>query len=224
MRIDTSGNLGLGTSTAANRLTVSATGLNITGGNAIDGTNMQGIRLQNTLNDNSSLGLWFGTNNVHWAGISGQRTNFAGDWTTDLRFYTHEAALVDVTYARERMRIDGAGNVGIGTTSPSAKLHVIGDILASGNVTAYSDIRVKDNIATVENALDLVSSMRGVTYTLKENGEAGVGVVAQEMCEVLPQVVNQNGEYMSVAYGNLVGVLIEAIKELTARVAQLEGK
>jgi len=126
MRIDSSGNLALGTSTAANRLTVSAAGLGITGGNAINGTNMQGIRLQNTLNDNSSLGLWFGTNNVHWAGISGQRTNFAGDWTTDLRFYTHEAALVDVTYARERMRIDGAGNVGIGTTSPAGRFHALG--------------------------------------------------------------------------------------------------
>jgi hypothetical protein len=104
-------NVAIGTSTAANRLTVSATGLDITGGIAINGTSMQGIRLQNTLNDNSSLGLWFGTNNVHWAGISGQRTNFAGDWTTDLRFYTHEAALVDITYARERMRIAGSGSV-----------------------------------------------------------------------------------------------------------------
>jgi hypothetical protein len=106
-----SGDVGIGTTSPTNKLSISATGLDITGGNAINGTNMQGIRLQNTLNDNSSLGLWFGTNNVHWAGISGQRTNFAGDWTTDLRFYTHEAALVDVTYARERMRIAGNGSV-----------------------------------------------------------------------------------------------------------------
>jgi hypothetical protein len=106
-----SGDVGIGTTSPTNKLSISATGLDITGGNAINGTNMQGIRLQNTLNDNSSLGLWFGTNNVHWAGISGQRTNFAGDWTTDLRFYTHEAALVDVTHARERMRIAGNGSV-----------------------------------------------------------------------------------------------------------------
>ena len=121
-----SGDVGIGTSSPTNKLSISATGLDITGGNAINGTNMQGIRLQNTLNDNSSLGLWFGTNNVHWAGISGQRTNFAGDWTTDLRFYTHEAALVDITYARERMRIDGAGNVGVGTASPAGRFHALG--------------------------------------------------------------------------------------------------
>lgn len=115
------------------------------------------------------------------------------------------------------------GYVGIGTTTPTQQLHVVGQILASDNITAYSDKRLKDNIVTVSDALALVSKMRGVTYTRKDTGQAGVGVVAQEMKEVLPQVV-QEGEYMSVAYGNVVGVLIEAIKELTARVAQLEGK
>jgi hypothetical protein len=69
--------------------------------------------------------------------------------------------------------------------------------------------------------------MRGVTYTRKDTGEAGVGVIAQEMLEVMPQAVHQgtgDNDTLSVAYGNLVGVLIEAIKELEARVAELEGK
>jgi hypothetical protein len=117
----------------------------------------------------------------------------------------------------------GGGNVGIGTTSPSEKLNVSGNILASGNITAYSDIKLKKNIITIDNALDKVSMMRGVMYTRKDTGVRGTGVIAQEIQEILPEVVH-NGEYLSVSYGNIVGVLIEAIKELKAEIEQLKGK
>jgi hypothetical protein len=102
-----------------------------------------------------------------------------------------------------------------------------GNLTMLGNVTAYSDIRMKKDVVTIDNALDLVGKMRGVKYTRKDTGKAGVGVIAQEMLEVMPEVVQQGigeDDTLSVAYGNLVGVLIEAIKELTARVAELEGK
>jgi hypothetical protein len=102
-----------------------------------------------------------------------------------------------------------------------------GNLTMLGNVTAYSDARMKKDVVTIDNALDLVGKMRGVKYTRKDTGKAGVGVIAQEMLEVVPEVVQQGigaDDTLSVAYGNLVGVLIEAIKELEARVAQLEGK
>lgn len=95
-----------------------------------------------------------------------------------------------------------------------------GSFTASGNITAYSDERLKDNIRTVDNALNMVSDMRGVFYD--RDGEAGVGVIAQEMQKVLPEVV-MDGEYLSVSYGNIVGVLIEAIKELKAEVEELKN-
>jgi hypothetical protein len=63
--------------------------------------------------------------------------------------------------------------------------------------------------------------MRGVTFT--RDGREGTGVIAQEIQKVMPQVVHDEGEYMSVAYGNLVGVLIEAIKELEKKVEKLEN-
>ena len=69
------------------------------------------------------MGIWFATNGVHWAGISGQRTNTA-NWSTHLSFYTHEDATSDLNYTRERMRISSEGNVGIGTTSPDGIFHV----------------------------------------------------------------------------------------------------
>ena len=95
-----------------------------------------------------------------------------------------------------------------------------GHFTASGDVTAYSDARLKDNIETIGGALDKVSAMRGVTFD--KDGQRSTGVIAQEMQEVMPEVVMQNDEYLSVAYGNLVGVLIEAVKELKAEVEELK--
>ena len=101
-----------------------------------------------------------------------------------------------------------------------------GDFTATGNVTAFSDERLKENVETIESALDKVSQMRGVTYNYKSelnDGQRGTGVIAQEMQQVMPEVV-QEGEYLSVAYGNLVGVLIEAVKELKAELEQCKCK
>jgi hypothetical protein len=95
-----------------------------------------------------------------------------------------------------------------------------GNWVASGDVTAYSDARLKDNVQTINGALDKVLSMRGVTFD--KGGQRGTGVIAQEMQEVMPEVVMQNDEYLSVAYGNLVGVLIEAVKELCAEVEEIK--
>ena len=78
-------------------------------------------------------------------------------------------------------------------------------------VTAFSDERLKSDIKTIDNALDKVMNMRGVSFT--KQAEKGIGVIAQEVEKILPEVVT-DGEYKSVAYGNMVGVLIEAIKEL----------
>jgi hypothetical protein len=99
-----------------------------------------------------------------------------------------------------------------------------GDFTAAGNVTAYSDARLKENIETISNALDLVSRMRGVFYDRIDTGEAGIGVIAQEMEEVIPEVVIPHDGVLTVAYGNLVGVLIEAVKELSAKVDALEAR
>jgi len=95
-----------------------------------------------------------------------------------------------------------------------------GNWVASGDVTAYSDARLKDNVQTINGALDKVLSMRGVTFD--KGGQRGTGVIAQEIQEVMPEVVMQNDEYLSVAYGNLVGVLIEAVKELCAEVEEIK--
>tara|TARA_B100000927_G_scaffold162692_1_gene131101 strand:- start:18311 stop:21343 length:3033 start_codon:yes stop_codon:yes gene_type:complete len=94
-----------------------------------------------------------------------------------------------------------------------------GNATATGNVTAFSDERLKSDIKTIDNALDKVSQMRGVTFI--KDDKQGSGIIAQELEKVAPELV-LDGEYKSVAYGNTVGYLIEAIKELKAEIEELK--
>lgn len=129
--------------------------------------------------------------------------------------------------ADDQIVIKNNGNIGIGTNSPSQKLHVIGNIIATGNVTAYSDISLKDNITSIPDALDKVLQIRGVTYNRNdiEDNPRHTGVIAQEVEKVLPEVISENEDGIkSVAYGNMVGLLVEAIKELKAEIEELKGK
>ena len=102
-----------------------------------------------------------------------------------------------------------------------------GAAIFNNNVTAYSDERLKSNIVTVPDALAKVSAMRGVHYTRNDTGKDHTGVVAQEIQKIAPEVVLTSSDEMgtlSVDYGNITGYLIEAIKELSAKVKELEGK
>lgn len=104
-------------------------------------------------------------------------------------------------------------------------LHSNGTFTASGDVVAYSDERVKENINTIEYALDKVKALRGVTYnrTDKKDKSEKVGVIAQEIKEVLPQVVfEQEDGMLGVSYGNITAVLIEAIKEQQTQIEELK--
>jgi len=116
-------------------------------------------------------------------------------------------------------------NVGIGTISPAYKLDVSGTIRATGDVIAYSDARVKENIVTLENSLELVQKLRGVSYNKIGESEKKIGVIAQEVLEVLPEVVQQDSEgTYSVAYGNITAVLIEAIKQQQLQIDELKAE
>ena len=111
------------------------------------------------------------------------------------------------------------------TTSAGAT--VTGALTATGNITAFSDKTLKTDINTINDALGTVGKLRGVSYKWKENNEPSIGVIAQEVEQVIPEVVHtseHNGkEVKSVDYGKMVGVLIEAIKELKAEVEELKG-
>jgi len=168
-------------------------------------------------------------------------TNTVDLGTTSLQY---KDAFFDGTVKTDTLTVDEnatiAGNLTVsgtfsgGVTATSVGLanlsnngnNLAGSFTATGNVTAFSDERLKENIQTIEGALDKVAQMRGVTYNYKSelnDGQRGTGVIAQEMQQVMPEAVEE-GEYLSVAYGNLVGVLIEAVKELKAELDQCKCK
>jgi hypothetical protein len=96
-----------------------------------------------------------------------------------------------------------------------------GNFVASGNVTAYSDINLKTDLEVIPNALSKILQLTGYTYTRTDTNERQTGLIAQDVEKVLPEAVIQ-GDHLSLAYGNLAGLLVEAIKELTDKVSVLD--
>lgn len=107
------------------------------------------------------------------------------------------------------------------------QMDMSGNLTMAGDVTAFSDARVKENVKTIENALSKTLALRGVSYTRtdSEDKKTKIGVIAQEILKVIPEVVSQDNDGMyNVSYGNLAGLFIEAIKEQQAQIEELKAK
>jgi hypothetical protein len=115
---------------------------------------------------------------------------------------------------------------GSGITALTLDMSAAGAATFNNDVTAFSDIRLKENIETIPDALNKVCQMRGVTFDrIDADGERQMGVIAQEVEKVAPEVVREDkseDKIKSVAYGNMVGLLIESIKELKAEIEELK--
>lgn len=102
-----------------------------------------------------------------------------------------------------------------------------GNFSALGNITAYSDRRIKKDIEPIRNALDTILKLKGVTFNRISDGKKGRGFIAQEVEEVYPELVHTevSGEHMkSVAYGNFSGDIVEALRELNDRLTAIEKR
>ena len=168
---------------------------------------------------------------LSWEGSAGQLFSITNNLTSGSIFSVNDVSgipSIDVDANGTVELAPFGGNVGIGTTNPTTKLHVIGDILASGNVTAYSDSQLKDNVETIDKPLEKVLGLRGVTFTrvdIEDKDKKHIGVIAQEVEQVLPEVVLEHSDGIkSVAYGNMVGLLIEAIKEQQNQIESLKAE
>jgi hypothetical protein len=122
--------------------------------------------------------------------------------------------------------INCSGTITVGTLIASSvnyngNVSITGDLDVLGDISSSSDINLKENIKTVENSLNTLTQLRGVSFDWKKTGRSSYGVIAQELEEILPELV-KNGEVKSVNYNGLIGVLIEAVKELSEEVKELK--
>lgn len=137
-----------------------------------------------------------------------------------------------INYLNDEVMTITDTNVGIANTTPDIdyKLHISGsvkideDIRCDGNVISASDIRYKNDINRIENALDKLCSLTGITYNSKLQNKRQSGLIAQEVEKVLPEVISIDSDgYLSVAYGNMMGLIVESIKDLKTEINTIKS-
>ena len=140
----------------------------------------------------------------------------------DLGIYNYTMIMDDGIYGWYFSTVNTPFDVGVRKMT----LDYTGQLTCAGDITAFSDKKLKTNILKIENSLEKVVSLNGYTFDrIDMNTKRQTGVIAQEVLEVLPEAVSmtEDGIY-SVAYGNMVGLLIEAIKELKLEIDMLKTK
>lgn len=163
------------------------------------------------------------------AGASGGSILYLNSSSGEIQFQAATASKASMTSSQDgsgygQITFSTRNQVGAGDAYALALTIYNGNLTVQGDVNSISDVRTKENIITVEGGLDLVSQLRGVWYNKIDHDDRKVGVIAQEVEEVLPEVVNTDGDGIkSVDYGKMVGVLIEAIKELKQEIEELKG-
>ena len=208
---------------------------------SVDGTKLDGIAsgATNVTNNNQiANGAGYITsyvNTTYSAGAGLDLTSTTFSVESDLRgevFYigrdTNDYIGVEATQIN--FVLDGSTDMALFN---SGDLHVIGNVIAYSST--LSDERLKTDIVKIDGALDKIAQLNGYTFTYIADGKKSAGVIAQEVQKVLPSAIvesklpltmgdDDETEYMTVQYDQLMGLLIEAIKELKAEIAELKGK
>jgi hypothetical protein len=167
---------------------------------------------------------------TYFADISGTRASLG-----------HDALVIEASSVVVRDDLRVGATIGVGTSNPDpatsgVRLAVAGDIFATGTVVTLSDSNAKGNIRTISGPLERVGMMTGCTFEMKEDtSRRHAGLIAQDVLRALPEAVykapgkraageteDAAGGVLSVAYGNLAGLFVEALKELTTRLDAVE--
>lgn len=206
--------------------TTTGTGFIGTVGYSWGGGNFSSLTVDNDLNITnrasipSSSQLRFGTGNNVLMSYDGTGNRFNINLqNTVVDFAINNGSTAQFVFTRSD------GRLGIGVASPTEALDVTGNIKASQTISAAdfnttSDVSLKTDISTIENALELISSIRGVRFVWKDRQTQSLGVIAQEVEEIIPELVT-DGNPKQVNYNGLIGVLVESVKQLNDQVGDL---
>ncbi|MGY8867161.1 MAG: pyocin knob domain-containing S74 family peptidase, partial [Methylophagaceae bacterium] len=213
--------------------------------NGSDFGNLYGLAYKHT--NNTTGGTMAGGHQMVWAdnGTGRSAMGYNGFWTTGNGYKVDDGSYGSCTYGAYygNILLDGGATgtnsyyVGIPSNTSAQTLYVGGPILADGDVTAFysSDRRLKENIKPIENSLDKIKKLNGVTFdwiklTEEEKGVkhqynegSDLGVIAQEVEEVLPELVKtRKSGYKAVDYQKFTAVLIEAVKDQQTQIDELK--
>ena len=208
MRITNTGKVGIGTAAPTQALDVVGS---IVASGAINAAGLTATTVNvSSLGKFARISVWDGTTDLY-----GNSYTIAGRAGT--LGSTNNGGVIGTTNNQQIYGILGLDN--------TYAVYAQGPILSTANITAFSDIRSKENISTIENGLSKTLTLNGVLYTDKETQQRRTGLIAQDVLAVLPEAVHTTADgYYSLAYGNLVGLLVQAIKELNAKVDSLSAK
>jgi len=151
---------------------------------------------------------------------------FGSTYTTSGQYRQSGAYIYSNQAGGMTLHAEGANSMFLSTNGTTAiTISSAQNTTFAGTITENSSIRYKENVETIKYGLDKVLQMRGVTYDKKDNGVKEMGVIAEEIYEVLPEVVlkNEEGDIDSVSYGRITAVLIEAIKDLKKEIEDLKS-
>ena len=223
MRITPDARVGIGTTTPSTALHVNGTVTATTFAGSLTGT------ASNTTSISSAVGTGY-----TWTGAQYFQSNqntASGVNTAPLQAYSSSGGAIMAFHRAGvyavNMGLDSDNVFRIGGWSAPANLlqmDMSGNLTMANNVTAYSDIRLKEDLEPIPDAIEKVQSLTGYTYTRIDSGQRQTGLIAQEVQKVLPEAVMDNGEHLSLAYGNMVGLLIEAIKAQQVQIDELRAK
>ena len=212
-----------GNTSSANKLTTESYGISVTGNIAVtgtvdnrdvaaDGTKLDGIETGATADQTASeITTLLSDQNIYTTGNIGRD---AGDYIS----FTTDTQMDVFVNGNNEFRFEADGD-----------FHADGDVIAE-STTISSDERLKENIEIVSDPIEKIETLRGVTFDWKRDGKKSAGVIAQDVEKVLPEAVKEvqglkdDESYKTVNYNALISILIESVKELSARVKELEEK
>ena len=202
-----------GTTTTLNTATLEVEDLNITvaknaaSSAAADGAGLTVAGASATFNYSHSGTKWVANKAI-------EATSFIGDLTGDVTGNADTATTAGTVTTAAQPNITSVGTL--------TGLTVNGTVAAT-DFNSTSDITLKDNVSIIDNALEMINNLEGISWNWKDSGKASLGVSAQNVETVAPELVSNGSSHKAVNYNGLVGVLIEAVKSLSVEVETLKA-